>query len=622
MCGIYGQLFKDGEIHKDQFYSNLQMLQHRGPDAEGLWFSPDNRSALSFKRLSILDLSEAGNQPMIDDSGQYVIVFNGEIYNHLSLREELKELGHDFHSTTDTEVLLKSFIEWPDAFLSKIEGMYSFAIYDQHMATITLARDFAGQKPLYYYFSDTEFRFASELKPIINNHMSLEINKNSLNNLFKFGFTHQSSSLLKNFNKLGPGERLIIDLNAWKKSIFKDPKLFHKNYQSNFRNSKDLKNLSHKLIDLLNESIESQLYADVEVGVMLSGGLDSSIITALASKLKSSLKTFSATFPENIEADESIYSNKIAKYFNTDHHELSIKDISPSFLEDIIYFYDDPISSPSFIPTYLICREIKKHCKVVLGGDGADELFGGYHQYSRIKTLNLSSNRFFNNFYVEPRFLINFIENSNLKGKGLLLNIFSNLKVMNHSLVSWFSDHERKKLFGFFENENFQNELDLDNHDHLNRLLKSDFQYYLPEEILKKVDRSSMANSLEVRAPYLDSKIIMFAFNEIPSKFKVSSRERKIILQKVGSSILPKDFEFNRKQGFSFPINSYFSLDDWQEFFLLKLSNTDADIDKDFARSYLQKHKKKKNQGLKLFTILIFLIWHEKFISKDKISIN
>ena len=618
MCGIYGEVLRDKEVDPDLVLSNLQFLNHRGPDAQGLWLDATKRIGFAFKRLSILDLSSAGNQPMVSEDDNFVIIFNGEIYNYENLRDELREKGHKFFSNSDTEVLLKSYIQWPTNFLSKLEGMFSFAIFDRTKNTIKLARDLAGQKPLYFNHTSEVFKFASELKPILNSNPKPVISKSSLNNYFKYGFSKKNESLIKGYKKLLPGELLEFDLDKWKIDIDSTYCIWNLvKTNAKQRKSSDIEKLSSKLIELLNSSIENQLKADVDVGVMLSGGLDSSIIASLASNIKPSLKTFSAVFPNNSAADESSYSRTIAKHIHSDHHEFALSKITPLDLEEIIFYYDDPLGSPSFIPTYLLTKKIKSFCKVVMGGDGADELFGGYYPYSRIDRFNLSKKPLLKNFYFEPQKIISKLENSHLKGRGILINALKDIKNIHHSMLPWFSNQERKILIGdepSFINQSNQN---FNTEDYLSNILLGDFSYYLPEEVLKKVDRSSMANSLEVRAPYLDSRIINFAFNEVPSKFKVKGRNRKIILQKIGSILLPKNYDFNRKQGFSFPINEYFHLAEWQKFFLSKLAISDCSIDKDHVLKILKHHLSYNNQGIKLFTILIFILWYEKFIQKS-----
>ncbi len=615
MCGIYGEISNNHEVNSDTILENLQLLDHRGPDAQGIWVDDFNRVGLSFKRLSILDLSSAGNQPMFSEDENFVIIFNGEIYNHDELRGKLKLAGYKFNSNSDTEVLLNSYIHWPADFLSRLEGMFSFAIFSKKENIIRIARDLAGQKPLYYNFTDSVFKFASELKPILKNNSEHELSDHSIVNYFKYGFSHKDQSLIKGYKKLLPGEWLEFDVNKWKINVdtcFCLPAIIKPDKRK--KKFLNINKLSTKLIELLNTSIESQLKADVDVGVMLSGGLDSGIVATLASNFKSSLKTFSATFLDDHSVDESKYSRALANHINSDHHEFVIRDIKPCLLEEIIYYYDDPLGSPSFVPTYLLSKEIKKFCKVVMGGDGADELFGGYYPYSRIDRFNLSKNKFFKHFYIEPKNFINKIEGSNLKGRGLLMNMLKDITSINHSMEALFSNTERQKLLG----NNFSQETQKFNgsfsNDYLNNILIADFSYYLPEEVLKKVDRSSMANSLEVRSPFLDTRIINFAFNELPSKYKVHGGKRKIILQKIASNLFPKNYNFNRKQGFSFPINKYFLNKKWQKFFKSKVNSSNSLINKDYAMLILNKHQKNKNEGIKLFRILIFVLWFEKFV--------
>jgi len=617
MCGILGHISK-GPISTQEFKNSLDYIHHRGPDHTGFWFNYDHTICLGFKRLSIIDLHERSNQPYEDINLQLIIQLNGEIYNFKDLRDELEHLGYEFNTNSDTEAALFAFKEWGPCFTRKLSGMYTISIFDKLKNKLFLFRDFTGEKPLFYFLDSENFIFSSDPIPVLKQTSAeKEIDPKGLNLYFKYGFSGQDQSLFKGINKLEYSSFTEFDISSWRfKKSFLSP------INNNLKDSslKTYQNLLDKLEKLLESAVSRALIADVPVGVLLSGGLDSSILVAIASKLKNNIKTFTASFPGS-NLDESEFARSIANYFETDHYELEASTIGPEILDESCLAFTDPISDPSQIPTLLLSKLVSKHCKTVIGGDGADELFGGYRIYNRFKKVQVFQN-------LLPIFLKNkgrdFLTNNlkrSFKGRGLLELIFeTDLINKSHATETYFTAEERKTLLGnLYSDQSIDKVIheskkiyDLeDPNDFINKIMFGDMRSFLSEDMLVKTDRASMFHSLEVRSPFLDKDIIHFAFSELSSHKKITFTDRKKLLKDLAAKILPDNFDFNRKQGFIFPTNSLFIKSDWQAFYTTKLEKTNFPINKDFALTLIKKHQNNPVYGPKLFSILNFINWHE-----------
>lgn len=619
MCGILGASFQTDSINTEVFKDALDMLSHRGPDTSGVWFNNSNNDALGFKRLSIIDLTQNGDQPLSSSCGNYKIIFNGEIYNFKLLREILLEKGYVFNSTSDSEVLLSSYIEWGVGCLKKIDGMFAFAIYDSLNKSIFAARDLAGQKPLYYSLDSGSLIFASEIKPItFLNSARKTINQNSIHSYFNQGFIPRNQSIFKHIHKLPSSHFMTFDLisrdmkvEPYDDLILKASKLNPKSLIS------DLDQASGTLDKLLDESVKNSLISDVPLGVLLSGGLDSSLIAAYAARHKKDLKTFSVIFPNHIKYNEQLHARRVADYLKTNHIEINAEDISPELIEDLSYFYDEPFSDPSIIPTYILSKAVKKHCSVVLGGDGGDELFGGYPSY--VRKMKLMSGI---QFIPHPlRYSVSAIFQklllTHLKGYSLIKAFGDDFNKVSTSFDSLFSPEDIKQLFNekplLIENLTGMEESLGAIKDFFTRISIGDYFSFLSEDVLVKVDRASMAHSLEVRSPFLSKDIIDFAFLKLHPDLKIKNSRKKIILKYLGRSLLPNDFIYNRKQGFSFPLGELLHEENWKQFFKNKIENFNSDIlNKNFAISLLHGHANGQSNERKLFAIIQFICWYEK----------
>ena len=363
-------------------------MTHRGPDSSGIWTSDDSRVGFGHRRLSIIDLSSTGNQPMFDTESKIVIILNGEIYNYKNLRNELISKGHKFQSSSDTETIILSYKEWGVKCVDKFVGMFAFAIYDLSSNKLFMARDRAGEKPLYYYLKNNQLIFSSEIKGILANPLfERYIDYESLDLYLNIGYVPGERSILKGINKLPPAHAIEYDLDKSSINIWRYWDI-PKSQVNEFSN--DI--LINQVEDILSQSISDQLHADVPVGILLSGGIDSSLITAIASKNAKNVKTFNISFPQFNNYDESKHAQLISNHFGTEHFELSADDISPDIIDTLSNQYDEPIADSSMIPTYLVTNLISKYCKVALGGDGGDEVFGGYNHYNRLLWMETNLN--------------------------------------------------------------------------------------------------------------------------------------------------------------------------------------------------------------------------------------
>jgi asparagine synthase (glutamine-hydrolysing) len=618
MCGILGFASNVAINESEKLLQSIDLLDHRGPDDVGKWVSNNRCVAFAHKRLSIIDLSKNGHQPMKDNSERYVIVFNGEIYNYLDLFKTLKNKGHRFNSKTDTEVILAAYCEWGESCVSFLNGMFAFAIYDSLKNTIFVSRDRAGEKPLYYCIENGIFQFSSELKALLSTTNSpRKLNSNSLDCFLSMGFTPGERCILDGYNKLPAASSLVFDLNTKKIKVWKYWEVPTNNLSSS--DSFNESDLIDRLESLLEKSVNQQLVADVPIGVLLSGGLDSSLITAMAVRKISNVKTFTIRFPDAGKLDETEHARMISRYFETEHIELEAKPSSVDLLTKLAIQFDEPIIDSSMIPTFLVSKLVKKHCKVALGGDGGDELFGGYKHYSRLiwmkKYLGLMPQPLLKSvsYFSEKTLPLG------IKGKNWLQSLNTDLNHGVPLIANYFDPSARRKLMkGFYNDwptvaEDILQSRLLQSQDLLDRASRMDFTNFLTEDILVKVDRASMLNSLEIRSPFLDKHLVEFAFSEVPSSLKASSSDKKILLKKLANKVLPHEFDKHRKQGFSIPINNWLNEGKFRDFFYDVLLDSKTIFDKDSINILLKGQDKGRNNGERLFALVMFELWRREY---------
>jgi asparagine synthase (glutamine-hydrolysing) len=613
MCGIYGEVSNKVASQLENLEAGLNTLSHRGPDAAGSWLSPDGRVWLGHRRLSIIDLSNASVQPMHSFDSRFSISFNGEIYNFQQVKDQLLAKGYKFNSTGDTEVLLNAWHCWGVDCLKRIDGMFAFAIYDSNAQKLFLARDRAGEKPLYYKVWNSGISFASELKPLLNRtDAEKNVNPLALNSILGLGYVPRDLCIIEGHNKLLPGHFLEYDIVTSKHTI--------KEYwclpsQETGKYSEE--ELIEELDRLMSRSISEMLVADVPVGVLLSGGLDSSLITAYALKSKSDIHTFTVGF-EGFEAnDEKKHAKLIADSFGTKHIELDAGIVKPELLNDLAVQFDEPIADPALIPTYLISKLVKDYCTVALAGEGGDELFGGYDRYNQMIKMKEK----FDSFPLGLRKLVSSAAENILpigfKGRHYLMNIgtdFSNSIPLSDSLFNY---NERKKLLQsknkVFSTDSIKQSIFNKGSDYADTLFRYDMNSFLPENLLLKADRSSMLASLELRTPFLDREIIEFAFKYVPTSLKIDGNRKKILLKLLGKQVLPSSFDFSRKQGFVPPLDQWFQMQNWKSFIMDNLTNSNATFDQKMVNSMYKGMQEGHYNKRRIFILLMLQLWSNNY---------
>lgn len=600
MCGIVGSITPNKLLSADRKQSALSLLNHRGPDANGDFLDAVNGLWLGHTRLSILDLGEGGSQPMISSDGNFILTFNGEIYNWLSLKNELQSLGVTFRSHSDTEVLLEAWIQWGESCLKKLYGMFSFAVWNMTKKELVLARDRSGEKPLYYLISGDRFFFASEISAIktLSNEV-FDIDPLGIKSYLNFGYLKDSLTCWNGIKKLLPGHLLKIRQTS-------EPETFP--YLPSKGVGKVV-NPTETLDHLLQEVVREQMVADVPVGLMLSGGMDSSLLAAYVSEVSDSVKAYTVTFPGFESLNEESFARNTTDHFGLSHDVLACSKIGLSDWLATMKRLESPTSDPAFYPTYLMSQAIRTQCKVALGGDGADEVFGGYERYqdwiglkkkSAIVPLILrKSMASFASHYIPI----------GAKGRHALMEFGENMEFGPPIVPPLFLDQEIEKLLG----EKFSSKTDLKpsiwnkQEEWSANMLNFDFKTYLPNNILTKVDRASMLASLEVRAPYLDPRVLSFS-DSISSEWKVTDQGRKIILKKLGEKRLPSNWDFERKQGFVPPLEQWLKESDWNELISEYLLGQDSIFDFDFIESLLSGQRKGRFNKRRIYALLVLAI--------------
>jgi asparagine synthase (glutamine-hydrolysing) len=640
MCGIVGSIHTNHPIDPVLFQRQCETLRHRGPDDHGVWFSADGCVALGNRRLAIQDLTPAGHMPMSDPSGQVWITFNGEIYNFESLRIDLETRGHTFQSGSDTEVILAAYLEWGTECLAHLNGMFAFAIYDgrwqgvdysrsssavDYQASgpcIFMARDRAGEKPLYYWHHIHGLAFASELKALMADPtFPRRLSLSALNMLLAFGYVPGEMCILEGVKKLPPAHALIYDIHTGNLCIWRYWALPGMCAREKAMHAEECVD---ELANLLRESVRLRLVADVPVGVLLSGGIDSSLITAMAAHCSTrAVKTFTITFPGYAAYDEAPYARRVAQYFGTDHHELVAEPTTVDLLPELARCYDEPIADSSLVPTYLVSYLTRQHVTVALGGDGGDELFAGYLHYS----LTLRRQRWRSRIPQPLRAVMAHGARRWLpvgfKGRNFLSSLGGDLGEGVVSAGLLFDATARRFLFAepvrqslnhqLLEPERHKLGLWQHNAEPVDQMTRLDFASYLPDNILAKVDRASMALSLEVRAPWLDRHIVEFAFGRVHGALKAVPRERKLLPRRLAQRLLPSGLDLNRKQGFSLPLASWLK-GEWGYFMTHVLSEADSNL---FARDALHRLVQGQRYGFsntsRLFALTMFELWRREY---------
>ena len=618
MCGIVGIVSNISQTQRSWLSIGRDTMTHRGPDDAGEWWSDDGRVGLAQRRLSIIDLSAAAHQPMKDVLGELVIVFNGEIYNFVDLRQELIAKGHGFRSHSDTEVILEAYREWGVDCLSRLNGMFAFALYDARKRTVFLARDRAGEKPLFYHQENGVLRFASELKALMADpaqHRCIDLV--SLDCYLAIGYVPGVRCILQGFSKLPPAHALLFDMQTASIKIWQYWQLPEFS-SSLFDTVSDEVELLDELEAILENSVRRQMVADVPVGVLLSGGVDSSLITAMAVRASSKVQTFTIGFPGQGKLDETLHARLIASHFGTQHTELMAEQATAELLPRLARQFDEPMVDSSMIPTFLVSQLVRQHCTVALGGDGGDELFGGYGHYSRLLWMQKRLGRVPHALREVISLLSELIFPVGFKGRNWLQGLGVDLVNGLPLIASYFDVTTRRRLMGQhsfskISAESVFTSLVPRDSDLLQRATRFDFQNYLAEDILVKVDRASMLNSLEVRAPFLDYRLIEFAFGKVPSRLKATTEDKKILLKRLTSRVLPPEFDRQRKQGFSIPLGEWLKCGQFRALFYEVLLDSQCSFDSKMVASLLRGQDSGHSNSERLFSLVLFELWRREY---------
>ena len=634
MCGIFGSI--GSFISYEKAIKICNLLKHRGPDDGNVWLDKKNKVCIGQRRLSIIDLSAKANQPMKSKCGNFIISYNGEIYNYLELRHELIKLDYKFFSNSDTEVILAGCLVWGiEKTLKKLEGMFAFAFYDIKKNSLWLARDPMGIKPLYFSNMGDKFVFASELNPILSfDFVDKSINKDSLFSYFRYGYVPSPFSIFKNIKKLQAGNYLFFEKGKILIQSFWDhEKVSNEKYRLK-PNTLSLNEYTNLIENELMKSVKSHMQSDVPYGAFLSGGIDSSTVVALMqAQSQKPVNTFSIGFKERAH-DESKFASAVAKHLGTNHNEIIISpsDAIPILMESSKYF-DEPFADNSVIPTYLVSKFARNSVKVCLSGDGGDELYGGYPRYfwaKRIENLRKLSPLFSRlcgnilssiptpvlNKYIDPILGYRFSGAEGLSHRvdrlAKYLKVSRNL--VYQELTPYWSDPVTLLNIKKY-NKIGNDDISFSNLSWSEEMMLIDQQYYLQDNILTKLDRTSMAVSLEARVPFLTHKMVELSW-QIPTtmKFENNSDRGKLILRKLLERYIPKNMIDRPKQGFGLPLNSWLRgpLRDWVESIFEKNKIEESGLNNSLVRKIWKQQLDGKNSQEKIWSIIMYMQWHKR----------
>ncbi len=632
MCGITGWInLKQPKNSNGQneavLHSMCEAIVHRGPDSEGLWM--DDTVALGMRRLSIIDL-HTGDQPVFSEDKSVIVMMNGELYNYREIKADLEKRGHRFVTQTDTEIVPHLYQEYGDDFVDHLNGMFAITLWDTRRKRLVIARDRYGEKPVYYGVFDGKLIYGSELKALLA-HPSIkpELNLDALRQYLSFDYIPAPESIYKGISKIPAANILTVENGEVKTRRYWNL-TFAKNGQP-----PSLDKAATDLRDLLSDAVRMRLVADVPLGILLSGGVDSSTVAAFATQhATETVKTFSIGFTED-SFDETRYARQVAAHLGTDHHEeiLSVAKAA-ELISEIGTWLDEPLSDGSLIPTYLLARFVRKHVTVALGGDGGDEIFAGYPMYFGHKVAGAYSSvpAFIRSGVIEPIVKRLPVSTKNLsfeyRAKRFVKSAKYDTITRHHSWFGSFSIDEQLPLLT--ENVLSQTHGDIyagprglldicDATNEIEQMQYLDMNYYMAEDILTKVDRASMAVSLETRAPFLDPRIGQFAAS-LPLDYKLRGNKGKYILKKSVEGLLPKSILTRSKKGFGIPIADWLkgSLNPLMHDLLSAERLNDQGL---FEVEHVQRLMSEHEKGVashhkQLWTLLVFQLWHDNFLRK------
>lgn len=625
MCGLAG-FMRWGESDTqtlDVLNMMGKQIQHRGPDAQGTWF--DQHIGLVHRRLSILDLSEAGNQPMHSACGRYVMLFNGEIYNFGELKTALQTAGVTFNTQTDSEVLLTLYQLHGPACLQMLNGMFAVAIWDKTQQHLFIARDRLGKKPLYIYNDGNYFAFASELKALMPlPWFRREIRDEAVQDFFFYQYIPDPKSIFKHAHKLPPGYYL-----EWQQGKFQQKQYWDLSFATTTQANEE--ELSYQLRELIDDAVRIRMISDVPLGAFLSGGVDSSaVVASMAKQSRQAVKTCAIGF-DSEHFDEVKYAKQVAEQFGTEHYEFTVRaNVTERFLK-ISRFFDEPFADPSFVPTFFVAELARQTVTVALAGDGGDESFAGYEKYltdnieQRLRSKVPSSLRSVTPLLAglagklpgtvarKADTLLRTLAVSPAQGFFLTNSFFCPIlwrKLIKPAFAHRLSGYESS----WVTTSAYQQ---ADTEDHLGKVIYTDFKTYLPGDILVKVDRMTMANSLEARAPLLDYRIVEFAA-KLPSAVKLKGNEKKYLLKQSQKPRLTDDILYRKKMGFSVPLAEWLCQElkpIGEALFLAKETGIANFLDIKQIRILWQQHQAGNYRYTQeLWSMLVFEAWWQHYM--------
>jgi len=598
MCGIAGFNWTNQSLLCEM----TDTMKYRGPDDQGCYI--DSNVSLGHRRLSIIDISEKGHQPMVFK--HLVITYNGEVYNFKELREQLKSKGYNFISDSDTEVVLYSYHQWGPSCVNRFNGMWAFCIYDREKNTFFLSRDRFGVKPLYYYFDGTRFIFASSLKAIRKHNIDTRVSLVALNFFFYQKYIGNDLTIFENCYKLKPSENLLFDLNQRKLTR---TKYFNLEQEISTHQNTPLTERLESVENIITDAVEKRLIADVPVGSFLSGGVDSSLISAIISRNHKDFDTFSIGF-KNKSYDELKYSKLVSQYIHTEHH-YDYMEVNENIIKFIIENMDEPFGDASLFPTYLLSQIARRKVKVALSGDAGDEVFAGYDTYKAYKlaqyvpTAVVALSKYFTDLLPTSDRKVSL----GFKMQRFVRDFDSNVNTRHLNWMATFNDHQRQKLL----TDNFRSAESLIECGCEKSLLSiqlNDIHNYLPEDILKKVDFASMLNCLEVRVPFLDYRLVSLVLS-LPEEYKIRYFTTKWLLKKTASKYLPKKIVHRPKRGFTVPISKWIKKSDFiREFLTNRMYYEHNLLNCDYVQELFGAHINKKiDYARQLWLVFVFNYW-------------
>jgi len=619
MCGIHGAVTFGEPLDLRRLAAARDRLAHRGPDDAGLWQSPDGRVVLTHRRLSVIDLSAGGHQPMLDADGRLAIVFNGEIYNFEALRTELAALGHAFRTRSDTEVLLAAWRAWGIDCVQRLNGMFAFAIHDGGDAgsppRLHLVRDRVGKRPLYYRSAEAGLSFASELKALPGPHA---LDLRALNHYLALGYVPGAHCIAQGVRKLPPGHHATLDLRSGRLVVERYWTLpAHRPIAG-----MTVQDAADHAQALLEDSVRLRLVSDVPTGVLLSGGLDSSLIAALAARSGNGrIRTFTFGQPGSA-LDEAGRAAQVARHFDTEHHELTVDAPSLGLLERLQPLIDEPLADSSLIPSWLVCGLARTEVTVALGGDGGDELFGGYGDYAQALRDHRRIGRV-------PRPVLRALAGlaaalpAGVRGRNRL----AALRGGAGEAIVWGSPYFdaalRRRILapdalaslrasapdagGLLEPEAGLLALSDTGSGMIDAMTRTHFGSILPDDFLVKVDRASMAHALELRSPMLDYRLVEFAFRDVPEALKAGPAGTRLVQHELARRLLPAGADFSHKQGFSIPLDDWMRADG-ERLFERWSPKLPAPVERRELRALLDGLHAGRANGARLYALLVLAI--------------